>query len=53
MNIWCRFWGHKWEYNFTWMPNKRTCRRCGLKEKGEIKEIFHPIYDDPMEWKKI
>ena len=49
----CKWFGHKWRYNFTWMPNKRKCTRCGLEEKGVFKKHFHPIYDDPMEWSEI
>jgi len=56
MNFWCRIFGHKWKYNFVWMPNKRTCKRCGYAEKGTLntsKKDFHPLKDELMIWTKI
>jgi len=54
MNLCCCIFGHKWEYNFIWMPNKRTCTRCKYKEKGILKTgVFHPFKDDPMIWEEI
>jgi hypothetical protein len=51
MNLVCWLLGHKWRYNFVWMPNKRTCVRCGRKEKGILKKgILHPLKEDPMKW---
>ena len=43
MNFWCWFLGHKWDYNFVWMPSKRTCKRCRKKQKMvENKPHGHP-----------
>jgi len=35
MNFLCWALGHKWLYNFTWMPNKRICSRCKQKQTSE------------------
>ena len=56
MNFICWLFGHKWNYNFSWFPNKRKSQRCHRIEKGTlntIKKDFHPLKDDPMIWKKI
>lgn len=29
----CKIIGHKYQYNFGWMPNKCHCKRCGKKWK--------------------
>lgn len=29
----CGLLGHKWRYNFKWMPNKAICERCRIKAK--------------------
>ena len=48
----CNTFGHKWKYNFTWMPNKRICIRCGQKQNGEFHTDFKSIiYDDIFIWK--
>lgn len=53
MNFWCWLLGHKWNYNFVYMPTKRTCKRCGEKEKTEFNPNFvHPIRDDMFLWIK-
>jgi len=43
MNFWCWLLGHKWDYNFVWMPSKRMCKRCDKKEKQVINQPHgHP-----------
>jgi len=27
----CKAFGHKWRYNFSWMPSKCICERCKTK----------------------
>ena len=29
----CKILGHKYVYNFGWMPTKCECKRCGMKWK--------------------
>ena len=29
----CKIIGHKYQYNFGWMPNKCVCKRCDMKWK--------------------
>lgn len=29
----CKILGHKYSYNFGWMPTKCECTRCGMKWK--------------------
>jgi hypothetical protein len=29
----CKIFGHKYQYNFGWMPTKCVCERCGMKWK--------------------
>lgn len=41
----CMILGHKYVYNFAWMPNKANCTRCGTKWKTEI----NPKYNSPMD----
>jgi hypothetical protein len=36
----CKLLGHKYQYNFGWMPNKCVCKRCGMKWKS----IKNPDY---------
>jgi len=37
----CKIIGHKYSYNFTWMPSKCLCKRCGKKWKT----INNPAYN--------
>lgn len=36
----CKIIGHKYQYNFGWMPSKCLCNRCGMKWK----RIGNPNY---------
>ena len=52
----CKLLGHKYKYNFKWMPSKCSCTRCGAKWKT----IKNPKYDgtnlmseDIYIWKEI
>ena len=29
----CKLFGHKYRYNFGWMPSKCVCERCGMRWK--------------------
>ena len=29
----CKIFGHKYEYNFGWAPNRCKCKRCGMSWK--------------------
>jgi hypothetical protein len=48
----CKILGHKYQYNFAWMPNKAHCTRCGKKWKTEINPFYggNPIEDDMHIW---
>ncbi len=42
----CKLLGHRFKYNFGWMPNKCYCSRCGAKWKT----IKNPDYNgNPIE----
>lgn len=51
----CRIIGHKYKYNFTWMPTKCHCERCGEKWKS----VKNPNYkgdivkEDIFMWVKV
>ena len=38
----CKLFGHKYSYNFGWMPNKCTCKRCGMKWKAVNNPDYGP-----------
>lgn len=40
MGLICKIFGHKYEYNFAWMPSKCKCTRCGKRWKA----INNPEY---------
>lgn len=44
----CRWLGHKWKYNFKYLPSKRRCLRCELKQKVFYKLGAHPF--DLEQW---
>jgi hypothetical protein len=48
----CKILGHKYQYNFGWMPNKSHCTRCGKRWKTEINPFYtgNPIEDDMHIW---
>jgi hypothetical protein len=35
----CRFFGHKWKYNFPSIPNKAMCTRCKCKAVLDLKKL--------------
>jgi len=35
----CRFFGHKWKYNFPSIPNKAMCTRCKCKSVLNLKTL--------------
>lgn len=42
----CEIFNHKWEYNFPSLPSKRTCSRCGQKQKVKYNDKFtNPLVD--------
>ncbi len=51
----CRLFGHKYEYNFGWMPNRCVCKRCGMKWKtinnpDYIPGQSHPFFTEINIW---
>ena len=50
----CKIIGHRYEYNFGWMPNKCVCKRCGMKWKTQRNPDYHkgsnPMYVDMEIW---
>lgn len=42
----CKYFGHKWMYNFTSLPSKAICRRCKCKSRFDIKELEWNVVDD-------
>lgn len=47
----CKILGHRWKYNFTWMPNKATCKRCGIIYKMRFNPKPESIHDIEI-WEK-
>ncbi len=37
--VMCRFFGHKWKYNFPSIPNKAMCTRCKCKSVLNLKTL--------------
>lgn len=35
----CRFFGHRWKYNFPSIPNKAMCIRCKCKAVLDLKKL--------------
>jgi hypothetical protein len=50
----CKIFGHKYQYNFGWMPNKSSCSRCGIKWKSILNPDYNgnPIQTDMHIWVK-
>ena len=48
----CKVFGHKYEYNFGWMPSKSHCSRCGRKWKSVLNPDYtgNPIQSDMHIW---
>lgn len=48
----CKVFGHKYEYNFGWMPSKSYCSRCGGKWKSVLNPDYtgNPIQSDMHIW---
>ena len=44
----CKIIGHKYSYNFGWMPNKCECKRCGLKWKTIKNPNYIPGQSNPL-----
>lgn len=51
-NIICKILGHKWGYNFVWMPNKRKCKICGRFEKMRFDESECPLTGNYQIWEE-
>jgi hypothetical protein len=45
----CKVFGHKYSYNFGWMPNKCVCKRCGMKWKTIDNPDYIPNKSNPFE----
>ena len=54
MKLLCNLFGHRWRYNFGWMPSKRKCQRCLRYEEMSLQKGKCPIKepDEYMLWKK-
>lgn len=51
----CKIIGHKYSYNFGWMPSKCVCKRCGMKWKAVKNPNYipgesNPFSEDIMMW---
>ena len=50
----CKILGHKYSYNFGWMPNKCKCTRCGQKWKTVKNPNYgpksNPLTEDMELW---
>jgi hypothetical protein len=44
----CKLLGHKYSYNFGWMPNKCVCTRCGSKWKTIGNPNYIPGKSNPL-----
>ncbi len=45
----CKIIGHKYSYNFGWMPSKCECKRCGMKWKSVPNLDYIPGKSNPLE----
>lgn len=45
----CGMIGHKYSYNFGWMPTKCECKRCGAKWKTINNPEYIPGKSNPLE----
>ena len=45
----CKIRGHKYSYNFGWMPTKCECKRCGMKWKTINNPEYIPGKSNPIE----
>ena len=45
----CKIKGHKYSYNFGWMPTKCVCKRCGMKWKTVNNPEYIPGKSNPLE----
>lgn len=45
----CSIRGHKYSYNFGWMPTKCECKRCGMKWKTINNPEYIPGESNPLE----
>ena len=45
----CKMRGHKYSYNFGWMPTKCHCTRCGMKWKTINNPDYIPGKSNPLE----
>jgi len=50
----CKIFGHRYEFNFGWMPSKCYCKRCGRKWKAVLNPNYtgNPIYSDMHMWQE-
>ncbi len=35
----CYIFGHKWIYNFSWMPSRAICSRCFAKAEFDLSKL--------------
>ena len=44
--VMCRFFGHRWRYNFPSIPNKAICEKCYAKSKLNLKTLDWEVVSD-------
>ncbi len=47
--ILCKVFGHSYEYNFGWAPNRAKCKRCGRTWKAINNPKYIPGKSNPLE----
>ena len=45
----CKVFGHRYQYNFGWMPSKCVCKRCGMKWKSVPNPKYVAGVSNPFE----
>jgi hypothetical protein len=45
----CKIFGHRYEYNFSWAPNRCKCKRCGEKWKTVPNPNYTPGKTSPLD----
>ena len=44
MNFLCLIFGHRWLFNFSWMPSHAICKRCRRKADFDLHDLeWYPV----------